>query len=146
MLCLRRKVGLAQCNAIRFCTSFLFLFSFARATAGSRPHYVYRNVHYIAPRATRVSSETTDPSLLLCEADAYALPSTFSWTARPLQGAGLCWEFTASQHLCFLNRAMGSAHCGTADKDTSFAGKNIQATVSLRVLLQPLCPQVPPSP
>lgn len=110
---------------MRFCTSFLFLFSFARAMAGSRPHYIYGNVHDIAPHATRVSSETADPSLLLRETDTYALPSTFSWTAGPLQGARLCWEFTATPYLCFLHRDMGLAHCGTADKDTGFAGKNI---------------------
>lgn len=97
-----------------------------------------------SPSYKRVSSETADPSFPLCEADAYALPSLLSWTARPLQGAGLCWKFTASPHLCFLNGATGSTRCGTADKDNDFAGKNIQATASLRVLLQPLCPQVPP--
>ena len=126
---------------------FLLLLSVARAMVGSRPCYVYRNFHCTAARAAGVSSETADPSLLLRETDAYALPSRSSQMARPLQGAGLCWEFTlASPHPCFLDGATGLAHRGTADKDTGFAGKNIQADMSLRELLQPLCPQVPPSP
>lgn len=92
---------LALHNAMRFSTSFLFLSSFARAMAG--PHYIYGNVYYVAPCAIREASETADPSLLLCEADTYTLSSTFSWTTRPLQGAGLCQEFTASPYLFFLN-------------------------------------------
>lgn len=90
-----------QCNEVLHL--FFFPFSFARAAAGSRPHYVYSNVHYTALCATRVSSETADPLVLLCETDAYMLPPRYSHMARPLQGARLCCKFTTSAHLCFFN-------------------------------------------